>query len=132
VTKAFAVFELLVGLAYGFAMFVFLTSMFAITTLIWDVRSLFYWGSMLAPLLLIVGGVLVLVGATPRWSSIVTMIGAATLTCWALYLGYDTLDGTVREGIDTGMIIIGAITFFVALAADFAAYKIGRAAGVLR
>jgi hypothetical protein len=66
VTKALAVLELLVGLAFGFEVFVFRTSMFGISTPIWGIKFFLFWGSMFAgPLLLFVGGVLVLLGVAP-------------------------------------------------------------------
>lgn len=132
-TRALALFEVLVGLAYGFAVFVFLTSMFGISTPIWGIQFLLYWGSMFAgPLLLLVGGLLILISVAPKLGSILVIFGGAALTCWVLYFLYGIADETVRQGTDKGMIMIGAVTFLVVLAADVAAYKIGKAAGVLR
>lgn len=131
--KTLAIFELLVGLASGFAAFVLLASMFGISTPLWDSRFFLYWGLMFAgPLLLIVGGILVLAGVALKSGSILTIIGAAVLTCWALYLISGLPTDIARRGTDLGMIVIASITLLVAIASDFAAYKIFRAQGGLR
>jgi hypothetical protein len=60
------------------------------------------------------------------------MSGAVALTSWVLYFVYGMVDEASTQGIDRIDIIIAATTLLVALAADFAAYKIARAAWVLQ
>jgi hypothetical protein len=128
--KGLAIFELLIGIASGLAGFVLLASMFGISTPVWGARFFFYWGSLFAgPVLLIVGAVLLLIGVAPKSSGALTILGATVLSFWTVYLVAAMLTDQAQRGIDVGMIMIVATICVVAVAADFAAYKISRLVG---
>lgn len=99
---------------------------------VWSARFFLTWGFLFAcPVLLVVGALLVLIGIAPKTGSWLIILGAAGLTGWALYMAAGVPGDQARLGVHVGWIVIVAITLIVALAADFAAYRIYKAASGL-
>ena len=128
-----AIFELLVGLASGFAMLILLASLAGTSTPVWGLRFFLYWGSLLAgPLMLVIGAVLTLVGAAQKPSAVLTMLGSATLTCWVIYLASSAPAEHARGALNLGLGVLVVGVVLIALASDLAAYKIYRLVGRVR
>ena len=82
-----AIFELLTGLAAGAGALLMLASLAGISTPTWSFQFFLYWGAMFAgPLQLVIGALLTLMKTAERPAAVLILIGAATLTCWAIYL----------------------------------------------
>lgn len=130
---ALAIFELFVGLAYGFAAFVMLASLAGISTPIWNAQFFLYWGGLFAgPLLLIVGAALTLAGTAQKWPALLTMLGSAILTGWTIYLASLIPAERARGALNMSLVLLVAGVVFIALASDLAAYKIYRLAARVR
>ena len=125
-----AIFELLVGLASGFAGFILLASLAGISTPVWNVRFFLYWGGIFAgPLMVVIGAALTLAGTAEKAAAVLTMLGSAILTCWAIYLASSIPAERSRGALSAGLIVLVVGIVFVALASDIAAYKIYRLVG---
>lgn len=128
-----AIFELLVGLASGFATLILLGSLAGISTPVWGVQFVLYWGSLFAgPLMLVIGAVLTLAGAAQKPAAVLTMLGSATLTCWVIYLASSVPAERARGALNLGLVVLVVGVVFIALASDLAAYKIYRLVGRVR
>jgi FtsH-binding integral membrane protein len=124
--RTLSVFQILLGLAYLFVVAVFATSMLGITNPILDIRSLLWWAWMLAPLGLLIGGILVVINLRSKLGSVLTLIGATALTSWMLYFMYGIVEEISTRGRDNILLTIGIAAFVLVIAADLAAYKIAR------
>lgn len=122
-----AVFELLVGLVFGLAIFVFFTSMAGISVFEGTIQGILYWLALcLGPSLLVVGPILALLRPTGKLGSALTLVGAAILTCWAVYFVVVVPRAQPNKALDTRLLLIALVVLAVALASDVAAYRIWR------
>jgi hypothetical protein len=125
VRATLAIFELFVGLAFGFAVVVFLTSMVGIGELEVTIQGILFWFAFgLGPILLVVGPILVLTRPTSKLASALVFAGAAILTFWAVYFAIVSPAGRPDGGLDLRRLAIPASVFVVALTSDVAAYRI--------
>ena len=122
-----AVFELVVGLMFGLATFVFFTSLAGMSEFEATIQGILYWVALgLGPLLLLAGPVLALLRSTEKLGGTLTVIGAAILTCWAAYLLAVVPRAQPNKTLETRLLIIALAVFAVALVSDVAAYRMWR------
>lgn len=120
-----AVFELVVGLASGFAAFVFLASMAGSGEFEVTIQGILFWLTLgLGPILLVVGPILALARPTGKLGSALVFAGAAILTCWAVYFAVGAPTSQPDGGLDLRRLLIPVSVLAVAFASDVAAYKI--------
>jgi len=120
-----AVFELVVGLASGLAVFVFLTSMAGIADFEVTIQGILFWLTLgLGPILLVVGPILLLAHPTGKLGSALVLAGAAILTCWAVYFAVGVPTSRPDGELDLRRLLIPVSVLAVAFASDVAAFRI--------
>ena len=120
-----AIFELVVGLASGFAVFVFFTSMVGIAEFEFTIQGILFWLTLApGPILLVVGAILALARPTGKFGSALVLAGAAILTCWAIYFALVSPTGRPDGGLDLRRLLIPLSVLAVALTSDVVAYRI--------
>jgi len=125
-----AVFELVVGLAFGFAIFVLFASMAGAAEFEVTIHGILFWLALgLGPILLVVGPVLALARPMGKLGSTLVLAGAAILTCWAVYFAVAVPTGQRDGGLDLRRLLIPLLVLAVAFASDVAAYRIWRSVG---
>ncbi len=122
-----AVFELVIGLTFGSSVLVFFTSLAGISVFEGTIQGILYWTALgLGPLLLVVGPIFALIRPTGKLGGAFTLIGAAVLTCWAVYFVAVVPRAQPNKTLDTRLLLIALVVLAVALASDIAAYRIWR------
>lgn len=124
---ALALFQLAIGVAAAFAIFMLFASLAAISEPVSGPGVLIRWvPPLVGPISLVVGSVLTLVSGAERAGAWISITGAVGVTVCAIYCVASIGQDQLRRGFDAGPLIFAGLVLLTALASALTAYRVYR------
>ncbi len=124
-TAGLAVLELIIGLLYAFSAYALFMTLAGMSTPIWGLEFVLFWGSYFGgAVLLVSGAILSLIRKVRLLAAWLLLIGGALLTAWNAWETRDVPGDVARGTFGIDALVLEVAMIGLVVVADIAAVKI--------